>query len=98
MNQVLKSILLNVAKGAEQAAASAVPGGAMIDGAVHGIIEHKGDVQTNVLDAAEGAIKAVEEIKGAEIVNEVQFRAGVAVVESGLGMIRASLKVTAATA
>lgn len=91
MNKILGAML----KTAETIAVASVPGAAMVDAAVHGIVEHKGGVDGNVLDAAEGAIKAVEAFKGAEIADEVSFRAGCATIEAGFKLVHASLKVTA---
>jgi hypothetical protein len=92
MNKVLAAILTGV----EKTAAAAVPGGTAIDSAIHGLVKHDGDVNTNILNAAEGAIQAVEAIKEAEIIDEVKFRAGVATIEAGLSLVRQALKVTPA--
>lgn len=91
MNKILQAVL----KVGETIAVQAVPGAAIIDGAVRGIVEHKGDVDSNALDAAEGAIKAVEAISGTDIADEIQFRAGCATVDAGVRMIAGSLKHTA---
>lgn len=89
MNNVLKSIL----KTAEAVAVASVPGAAMVDGAVRGIVKHDGHTDDHVLDAAEGAIQAIENIKGTEIADEVKFRAGVATIEAGFKLVRESLHV-----
>lgn len=88
MNEKLKALL----KVAEAIAVTAGgPGAVAVDQAVHGIVEHKGDSRGHVLDAAEGAIKVVESIKGTDIADEVNFRAGCAMVDAGLLMIKKSL-------
>lgn len=93
MNDLLKTIL----KTAEAVAVASVPGAPLVDAAVHGLIDKKGAVDSNILDAAEGAIKAVEAIKGQEIADEVQFRAGCATLEAGFKLIRAALKSPSST-
>lgn len=91
MNSKLKAIL-TVAEGIAKAT---VPGAAQIDDAVRNVVTHQGDTDDQILDMAEGAIKAVEALDDTEIADEVQFRAGCAIVEQGYKMIRHSLKVTA---
>lgn len=88
MNDRLKNILKIV----ESVAAASVPGGQMVDGAVHQIIASKGKSDSGYLDAAQGAIQVVEEIDGEDIADEMQFRTGVAMVEAGIKMIRGALK------
>lgn len=90
MNKILAAML----KTGEAIAVASIPGAGMVDAAVHGIVEHKGSADGNVLDAAEGAIRAVEAFKGADIVDEVGFRAGCATIEAGFQLVRKSLKVT----
>lgn len=89
MNAILKNIL----QVAEVVAASSVPGGQVVDKAIHGIVEHKGSTDENILDAAEGAIQVIEGIKGTDIADEVKFRAGVATLEAGFKLVRESLRV-----
>lgn len=87
MNDALKNIL----KVAEAVAAASVPGGQIVDSAVHGIVASHGKSDVAYLDAAEGAIQVIEGIKGEDIADEVQFRAGVATLEAGFKLIRGSL-------
>ncbi len=92
MNKILKNML----QVAEAIAVNSVPGGQVVDTAVHNIVEHKGDKDSNILDAAEGAIQVIEGIKGTDIADEVKFRAGCATLEAGFKLVRESLKVSAA--
>lgn len=89
MNNVLKSIL----KTAEAVAVASIPGAATVDATVREIVKTKKVTSEHVLDAAEGAILAIENIKGTEIADEIKFRAGVATVEAGFKLIRDSLVV-----
>lgn len=84
-----------IGKVAEQVAVGFVPGGAMIDKGIHvAIDEHKSKTERvdGVLDAAQGAIQAIEAIDGVEIADEIGFRAGCGLVEQGLQMIHGSLR------
>lgn len=91
MNDKLKTTLLIL----EGIAKASVPGAAQADDAVRAIVSHHGDTDDAVLDAVEGAIKAVEAIKGQDIADEVKFRASCMLAEAAIKGIRDSLKVTA---
>ena len=105
MNDVVKRIL----GVAEAVAASAVPGGAIVDSAVHGIVTAvQGKDEEAIWAAAEqaiqGGIQAAESIKGTEIADEAGFAAGVALLHQaeqtakmGEALIRKSLKAAPAT-
>jgi hypothetical protein len=97
MNAVLKAILQGVETvGVQVAGAQLGPAPAMIDGAIHRIVEHKGDDVESSIDAATAALQLVERIHGADVADEVQFRAGLLMAEAAFKQIRASLKHTAA--
>lgn len=49
-------------------------------------------IPDNAVDAAEAAVKTIENIKGIDIADEVKFRAGCAVIEQGFLLVKASLK------
>lgn len=88
MNNILKAIL----QVGEAVAVKAVPGASLVDSAVHGIVDHSTSVDDSILDAAEGAIQVIEGIKGADIADEVKFRAGIATLEAGFKLVKESLK------
>lgn len=90
MNPVVKAILQGVEAVGVQVAG---PGGAIIDGTVHAIVDHHGHVDDeNAIDAAAAAIQVVEHLKGTDIADEVQFRMGCLMAETAFKTIKASLK------
>lgn len=88
----MKPIVKTILKVAEGVATATIPGAGMVDAAVHGIADKSKPKDEAVLDIAQGAIQAVEAIKEAEIADEVQFRAGIATLEAGFKLVRASLR------
>lgn len=91
MNEKAKAILQIV----EAVVKQAVPVTAGPIAVAHAIVDHKGKDAEDYLDAAQEAIKVVEAIKGTDIADEVQFRAGIATMEAGFRLVQASLKVAA---
>jgi hypothetical protein len=88
MNDILKNILLI----SEKVAAASLPGGAIIDNAVRNIIDSKGKNPDAIGDLSLGVIQSMEGFKKEDIADEVQFRAGVMVLQTGFKMIHDSLK------
>jgi hypothetical protein len=89
MNKILGVILKSVEAVAVQVGG---PAAQAIDTAAHNIADHKGSVDDNALDAAEAAIKLIEQYKGTDIADEGKFRVGVAGLEASFKLIRESLK------
>jgi len=87
MNPVLKNILEVL----EKVGASQIPGGMVIDKAVHDLVDHK-DIVSEIPDLGQAVIQAVEAIKEDNIGDEVKFRAGVADLVAGFQLIKESLK------
>ena len=90
MNNVLKAVL----EIGREVAAHTVPGGKLISEGVEAIIRKDDGKPADgaVLDVAEGAIKAIEAFKGADIADEVKFRAGIATMEAGFALVKSSLR------
>ena len=87
MNSILKAVL----KVGEQVAVQAVPGANIVDAAVHGLVEHKGTTDANILQAVQGVIETVEAIKGSEIVDQAKFAAACATLDAGFNLLKESL-------
>lgn len=90
----MKPIVKAILEVAREVGEKAVPGGELISHGVEAIIRKDDGVpaEAGALDVAEGAIKAIEGFKGADIADEVKFRAGVATMEAGFALVKASLK------
>lgn len=87
MNKILEATL----KVAEAVAISTVPGAAVVDKVVHDAIDHK-VTASEVPDLAQAVIQVVESFKGADIADEIKFRAAVADLESAFKLLAESLK------
>lgn len=88
MHPVLKAIL-GIAE--EVVSALNPPAGKVID-IVKDVVKDKSKLPDQVDDIGFSAIQVIESFKGADIADEVKFRAGVATIEAGVKLVRESLK------
>jgi hypothetical protein len=87
MNAILKAVLL----GLEHTAAATVPGGALVDTAVHEIVDHSVPREQGIVDAIQAGFSEIQTFKPEMIADPILFNTGVVEAHDAFQKIRASL-------
>jgi len=93
MNSALKKVLIAAREIGEALGASMIPGGAQIISGVEKLVDKdKTNNWSAVDDLGDGTLKALEFIKGKDLVDETVFMSGYGDIKQGFEKIKLSFK------